>query len=78
PLNENGRTHLHGGGATGFGCCAWTVIDDSDTSVTFRLISPDRDQGYPGNVETTVSYSLEEDNQVTIELVAVTDAPTII
>jgi aldose 1-epimerase len=78
PLNERGRTHLHGGGKTGFGCRAWTVIDDSPTSVTFRLISPDRDQGYPGNLEATASYSLEEDNQVTIELVAVTDAPTII
>lgn len=78
PLNENGKTHLHGGGKTGFGCRAWTVIDDSPTSVTFRLISADRDQGYPGNLETTVSYSLEEDNQVTIELVAVTDAPTIV
>lgn len=78
PLNEKGKTHLHGGGKTGFGNRAWTVIDDSPTSVTFRLISPDRDQGYPGNMETTVSYSLEEDNQVTIELVAVSDAPTIV
>jgi aldose 1-epimerase len=78
PLNERGRTHLHGGGKTGFGNRVWTVIDDSDTSVTFRLLSADRDQGYPGNLETTVSYSLQEDRQVTIELVAVTDAPTII
>lgn len=77
-LNERGRTHLHGGGRDGFGFRPWTVIDSDPHSVTFQIASPDGDQGYPGAVEATVSYRIDTAGDLSIELVATTDAPTIL
>jgi len=54
--NENGST-LHGG-AVGFGKQFWTVMSATHDSVALRLVSPDGDQGFPGEVEVTASYRL--------------------
>lgn len=78
PQNERGVTHLHGGGKTGFGMRPWQVTAASDRSVTFRFVSEDGDQGYPGKVIADVTYTVGDDRTVTIDLKAVTDAPTII
>ena len=52
--NENGST-LHGG-AVGFGKQFWSVLSASRNSLALRLVSPDRDQGFPGEVEVTATY----------------------
>jgi len=46
--------------------------------VSFRLVSPDGDQGYPGTVEVGVTYALDPDGELSIGFTAVTDAPTVI
>lgn len=78
PLNENGRTALHGGGATGFGKSAWTLIHAVANAATLALHSPDGDNGYPGAVTVTCRLTLESAATLRIELWAVTDAPTIL
>ncbi|RUO32439.1 aldose epimerase family protein [Aliidiomarina soli] len=45
----------------------------NSVSVTFHIQSEDGDQGYPGNFEATVTYSLNEDNELLIEYQASTD-----
>ncbi|MGD8213989.1 aldose epimerase family protein [Aestuariimicrobium sp. Y1814] len=71
--NEAPNT-LHGG-ADGFSHRVWTLLELSDDRVVLGLSSPDGDQGFPGAVEATATYTLVEDG-FTLDLAATTDAPT--
>lgn len=78
PVND-GKNALHGG-TLGFDKLLWDVVSVKDgptASVTLRAISRDRDQGYPGTMTVDATYALDEQNNLTIEYVAKTDAPTI-
>jgi aldose 1-epimerase len=48
---------LHGG-AVGYDARPWTVVKQTSNSVTFSLVDPNGDQGFPGTVTTTVSYTV--------------------
>jgi aldose 1-epimerase len=78
PSND-GRNSLHGG-SKGFDKVNWEVIDcnEGDMSVTLRYASKDGDQGYPGTLTTLARYALGDDNMLTVEYRATTDAPTIV
>ncbi|MET0936224.1 MAG: aldose epimerase family protein [Luteibacter sp.] len=79
PVN-NGPNSLHGG-KVGFDKVIWTVDkveSGAKPSVTLTYVSPDGDQGYPGKVTATATYSLDDKNELTIEYTATTDAPTIV
>jgi aldose 1-epimerase len=78
PLNENGKTALHGGGPSGFGKSAWTITHADATSVTLAHTSPDGHNGYPGTMHITCCYSLHAPGTLRIALRATTDAPTVI
>jgi aldose 1-epimerase len=69
--------HLHGG-KVGFNKRLWKVKQSSVPSITFEYISPDGEEGYPGRLTTTVTYSLTDDNELIWEAAATTEAPTII
>jgi aldose 1-epimerase len=59
----------------------WTVAKVSSgptASVTLRYVSPDGDQGYPGKVTVDATYSLDEQNNLTIDYRATTTKPTIV
>ena len=72
-VNDRGN-HLHGG-EHGFHHARWEGYED-DGKVSLRLISPDGDAGFPGNVEVQVHYTLDDDGKLTIEYEAESDAPT--
>ena len=74
---NNGQHHLHGG-SRGFGELDWTKVFQNENSITFGLDSPDGDMGYPGNMHIEVTYTLNEDNELTIEYNANCDASTLI
>lgn len=74
--NDNGN-NLHSGPDTYFKRM-WKVTDSGDDHVTFVLHSPDKDQGYPGNLDMHVTYILDEDNGITVHYEAVPDQDTII
>jgi aldose 1-epimerase len=78
--NEN-TNQLHGGHA-GFDKKRWEaeLIYEETYAVALRftLKSPDGDEGFPGNLVTTVTYSFDDENQLIITFTAKTDAPTII
>lgn len=79
PLN-NGPNSLHGGDK-GFDKVLWTlkkVSQGKTASATFTYLSPDGEEGYPGKLAVTATYSLGEDNQLTIDYRARTDKPTIV
>lgn len=72
--NQLGNT-LHGG-PDGFDKRRWQIDQKSKHSVTFSLLSCDGDQGFPGELQTSVCYSLTQDNRVDIRYKAKTDKAT--
>jgi aldose 1-epimerase len=75
PVN-NGPNHLHGG-VDGFNRRNWDLkIDEERGEVHFKLTSPDGDQGYPGNLTVTVTYSFSGPRTVKIDFAAETDKKT--
>lgn len=68
--------HLHGG-VRGFDKQMWRCEPLSDR-LRFTRISPDSEEGYPGNLKTTVEYRLTEDNALIIHYDAVCDADTVL
>lgn len=76
PLNEKGRTTLHGG-PQGFGKRPWRLVGHDDASVTLALTSTDGDAGFPGHLEVTCRYALVG-LTLRMELSATTDAPTVV
>lgn len=73
-----GPHHLHGG-TRGFSRIVWQAepleVDDG-VAVRFHHRSPDGDQGYPGNLDVSVTYTLSCDNALHIQYLATTDRPT--
>ena len=55
---NNGKNNLHSGKAY-FKDRLWTVEDHTESSIRLSLFSPDGDQGFPGNAQIHVTYSLE-------------------
>ena len=60
-----GHSSRHGGGR-GFDKCRWNVEGLSDKEVTLTLVSPDGDQGFPGELRASVGYRITDDNSVEI------------
>ena len=79
PLND-GPNHLHGGPG-GFHRALWRVAPfhhEGTTGAVLCLRSPSGDQGYPGALDTRVTYTLSDDNALRIDYSAITDAPTVV
>ncbi|MEO3890686.1 aldose epimerase family protein [Nonomuraea sp. B5E05] len=80
-LDRNeGLHHVHGG-PDGFDRRVWrSRVEETqdEISVVFLLISPDGDQGYPGEVAVEAAYRLHESGRLTFEYTATTTAPTIV
>ncbi|WP_173009260.1 aldose epimerase family protein [Methylobacterium sp. P1-11] len=77
---NDGPNALHGG-AAGFDKRLWTitaVTGGASPSVTLRYVSPDGEEGYPGTLTATVTYTLDDTNTLTITYEATTDKPTIV
>lgn len=74
---NNGSNSLHGGPG-GFHNRVWDRQVSFKKVVDFYYISPDGEEGFPGELKTMVSYELTNENEIVIHFRASTDAPTII
>jgi aldose 1-epimerase len=75
---NNGPNHLHGG-VKAFDKAVWLaepVRGSAGPSVRFSHKSPNGAEGYPGNLEVTVTYTLTNNNTLRIEYTAKTDQAT--
>ena len=75
---NNGLNHLHGG-VQGFDKVVWTAVPSvgKGTAVLkLHYSSKDGEEGYPGNLEVDVVYTLNNKDELLIEYVATTDKPT--
>jgi galactose mutarotase-like enzyme len=68
--------HLHGG-PDGFDRRMWNVVEHDPFRAVLALHSPHGDQGFPGNLDATVSFDVSAD-RVRIAFEATTDAPTVV
>ena len=74
---NNGGNALHGG-IEGFNAKVWDIVAHSENSVIMQYVSPDGEEGYPGTLTTSVSFTVTEDNELRITYHAITDKPTVI
>jgi aldose 1-epimerase len=76
---NNGEHHLHGG-EVGFDKKLWKAepkLTDAGPAVTFRLVSPDGDEGYPGELTIETTYTLTPAGELLIDMQATSDAATV-
>ncbi|MCD6032459.1 MAG: mro 1, partial [Thermomicrobiales bacterium] len=77
-LNNNNINHLHGG-VVGFDKVVWDaeeVSGDGEVGVKLSRVSPDMEEGYPGNLTVDVTYTLTDDDEIRIDYHATTDKAT--
>ena len=76
---NDGKNNLHGG-KIGFDKKVWDaeVIDSEEPALVLSLMSPDGDEGFPGNLQVKVTYTVTKDNGLEIKYYAVCDADTVI
>jgi aldose 1-epimerase len=75
---NNGENHLHGGSG-GFHQIIWNVSPfetDSEAGLKLTYKSADGEGGYPGNLDVTVIYTLNNENQLMIDYLAASDQTT--
>ncbi|HAB18217.1 MAG TPA: galactose-1-epimerase [Verrucomicrobiales bacterium] len=76
---NNGPNHLHGGNV-GFDKKLWQIggyeLTPEQASVQFHYLSPDGEEGYPGNLNVTVTYTLTRDSDFRIHYQATSDQAT--
>jgi aldose 1-epimerase len=76
-----GKNHIHGGGSKRFDKVIWKghrFQTDEEVGVRFTFLSKDGDEGFPGNLNCTVTYTLTNNNALKISYKATTDKPTIV
>ena len=79
-VKNNGDNHLHGG-SKGFDKVVWKakqIIEKNLASIELRYLSKDMEEGYPGNLEVKVTYTLNNNDELTVHYEASTDKSTII
>ena len=76
PQNSNGHS-LHGGNK-GVDMVVWDVEHVSDNAITLHLLSPDGADGFPGNLDILMTYTLTPENEFEVTYHAKTDKKTIV
>ena len=74
---NNGPNSLHGG-LKGFNSVVWDLNKIDGQTVELKYTSADGEEGFPGKLDTTVTYHLSDDNEVIITYHAVTNKPTVL
>lgn len=74
---NDGDNHIHGG-STGFDQVVWKVevLNGTDPGLSLKYLSPDGEEGYPGNMNVEVIYKFTDANELVMEYAATTDKTT--
>ena len=81
---NDGQNSLHGGSGSGmnswrgpFATKDWTKVEQTASTITYSIHSADGENGYPGNMDMTVKYTLSQEGELLIEYSATTDKATL-
>lgn len=80
-LDQNDSTNCLHGGNLRYNCCMYNVQygeDGKGDKIVFSRHSPDGEQGFPGNLDYSITYTLDNDDRLTIEYKATCDEDTIV
>jgi aldose 1-epimerase len=75
---NHGRNHLHGG-IVGFDKVLWEASEFADqkgAGITLKYVSHDREEGYPGYLRVSLTYTLNDENELCLDYLATTDKST--
>ena len=73
---NDGKNTLHGG-EFGVDRVVWDVESVTDNAIVLHVVLPDGMDGFPGNLDITMTYTLTPDNEFRVDYKATTDAPTV-
>ena len=76
-LKNNGPNTLHGG-KKGFQYVVWDAVQPNDSTLQLHYLSKDMEEGFPGNLDVKVTYTLTDNNEVRFDYVATTDKKTVV
>jgi len=79
-IQNNGKNHLHGG-IKGFDKVVWTAETETlkdKAKLKLSYLSQHMEEGYPGNLNVEVIYTLTDDNSLEVDYRATTDQPTVV
>lgn len=76
-LTQNSRKHILHGGNKGFDHVVWDVVSHDDRTLILSCVLPDGEDGFPGNLTTRLTYTIENDG-LRIHYEATTDKPTVV
>ena len=76
PIN-NGPNSLHGG-KKGFNAKVWDALQMNDHTLVLKYVSPYGEEGFSGEMKTTVVYTFTDDNELVIEYMATTNKKTVV
>lgn len=74
---NNGQNSLHGG-KKGYQYVVWDAKQTNDHTLELSYLSKDMEEGYPGNLNVKVTYSLTDDNELKMDYEATTDKRTVV
>ena len=74
---NNGENHLHGG-PTGYHARVWDAEQVDCQTLKLHLISEDMEEGFPGRLDITVTFTFDDENALIIDYAATTDKKTVI
>lgn len=77
-LAVNNFGHCLHGGPSGWQYQVYDVVENNDSTLKLSIASPDGDNGFPGNVKATVTYTLTNNNALDIAFEGTTDKTTVI
>lgn len=76
-LTNNGPNTLHGG-KKGFQDVVWDATQLNDQTIVFQYLSKDGEEGFPGNLNVKVTYTLTDNNELKMDYEATTDKTTVV
>ena len=77
-LVQNDKANCLHGGPTGWQYQVYDAEQADSTTVKMSIVSPDGDNGFPGTVTASCTYTLTDDNEIVMVYEATTDKPTVI
>ena len=77
-LQENGKGVISHGGKPGFQNKVWDVVDASAKTLVLRYVSADGENGFPGELTVTLTYTLGDNNALGVDFEATTTKPTVL
>ncbi|MBQ2534589.1 MAG: galactose mutarotase [Prevotella sp.] len=78
PLQDNGKGYISHGGNPGFQNRVWDVVEQGPQKLVLRYVSPDGENGFPGELTVLLTYTLTDQNSLDVDFNAITTKPTVI